>query len=76
MPLHDYKCEQCGEVVEELFHSLNSIPDEIQCTVCEGTMRKQIGRANFKVWHYEPWRMDAESDRRKAMQNSDLRETT
>lgn len=67
MPLFDYKCPGCGNVKEVLCSFEDTEKKAVSCLAdgCYYYMEKQVSKANFKVWHYEAGRMDAEADMKK-----------
>ena len=55
MPIHEYECERCGHIREELFD--RDPPEEMPCPnpadglVCGGRMKKIISKPG-KRWRY------------------------
>lgn len=41
MPIYTYRCDQCGEVTEQLA-SINDIPVKVACQHCRGTHTHRI----------------------------------
>jgi putative FmdB family regulatory protein len=41
MPTYEYKCSQCGTILE-VFHGMSANP-EIQCPACKGEVERIIG---------------------------------
>ena len=42
MPMYDYRCENCGEIFEELVFSSNVPDEEIECPVCHEYVAKKL----------------------------------
>jgi putative FmdB family regulatory protein len=47
MPLYEYQCEQCGDMIEVL----QKFSDEplSRCRVCSGKLKKLISRSSFQL---------------------------
>jgi len=55
MPIYEYRCEGCGQVVEVL--EIGSHRPEVSCPRCGGTqMRKLMSAASFTFAQREPGR--------------------
>lgn len=49
MPRYDYKCEECGQIVEAI-HGMNETPD-LQCVQCESELSRYYGN---QVLQFKP----------------------
>lgn len=58
MPIYEFECQNCGELVEKLF--LTARPQEIDCPHCHGTARRIISIPNVFLDTVEnvPWLRD------------------
>jgi len=48
VPTFDYACTRCRTVFEER-HSMNSIPDVVECTECGGKAERQFSAPAFST---------------------------
>jgi putative FmdB family regulatory protein len=46
MPLYEYKCDECGALIERLMRVNEQAPD---CERCDGEMSKQVSRSSFTL---------------------------
>jgi len=48
MPIYEYKCETCNDVVERIFSIVN-FPREVVCPSCGNASHKIISRTTFRL---------------------------
>lgn len=48
MPLFNYRCSECGVLVELLLLPGDQV-DGKKCPACQSEMKREVGRPNFKV---------------------------
>lgn len=49
MPIHDYKCEQCFELEENVLQDISDLKKEYRCKTCGGFMIRQFPQAAFQL---------------------------
>lgn len=49
MPMFEYRCDSCNEVIEVLLRWPPPDISEHPCAFCEGTMRRQASAPAFRV---------------------------
>lgn len=47
MPIHEYKCESCDAVFEQLFKTRASVTEKHPCCFCGASSQKVLSAANF-----------------------------
>ena len=45
----EYKCRQCGKIIEEYFATFNQVPKIKECPSCESVMEKLFSRPNVRM---------------------------
>ncbi|MGQ9673737.1 MAG: FmdB family zinc ribbon protein [Candidatus Aminicenantales bacterium] len=53
MPIHEYKCQECGRVTEILVRSKNCVPD-LKCDYCQSRNLQKIVSAPAAVLMHRP----------------------
>lgn len=49
MPIHEYKCNNCGELSEEFYLSQKEVKNKIKCKKCGKYMNKLVSSSNFHL---------------------------
>ncbi len=47
MPIHEYKCDDCGDLFDHLFRSSEPVPETRSCKLCGKTATKQLSTFSF-----------------------------
>jgi len=63
MAIYDYKCKECGEVVE-IIHSIKETP-EIKCEKCGSVCERLIVSGNFILKGFGWFSQDDREDRQR-----------
>lgn len=51
MPIHEYRCNECGLQIEKLFKSISSVPESVACPDCGTEMQKLVSAVNHTFKH-------------------------
>lgn len=55
MPIHDYKCEHCFKLEENILQDISDLKKEYRCKTCGGFMIRQFPQSTFQLkdggWH-------------------------
>lgn len=51
MPIFEFKCDKCEEIIEMIVKSSNNLPDNLVCD-CGGTLSKIPSSSGFKINGY------------------------
>jgi putative FmdB family regulatory protein len=52
MPIHEYRCNDCGLQIERLFKRVSAVPDAVNCPDCEDVeMQKLVSAVNHTFKH-------------------------
>jgi len=52
MPIHEYKCEDCGKIFEDVTMNMESVKDSKKCPKCKGKAKKIVSPGSFIIHGY------------------------
>ena len=48
MPLYEYRCKNCGKIIEQYHHHVGA-PGQIKCPVCHDKAKRIISQTSFAL---------------------------